>query len=119
MSSRSSAAWIRAERYSLVLWPPSISVVGHKPHAGGVDRPAARPDPVPVGLEGDAEITLEANPASTGPRKAADPGREAGVNRLSIGVQGFDPRRSLSSSGGRTEPGRRAIKQAAQPDSRT
>jgi oxygen-independent coproporphyrinogen III oxidase len=39
----------------------------------------------------DAEVTLEANPAST------DEGRvsawlEGGVNRLSLGVQGFDPR---------------------------
>ena len=39
----------------------------------------------------DAEITLEANPASTDAAKLAA-WREAGVNRLSVGVQGFDPR---------------------------
>jgi oxygen-independent coproporphyrinogen-3 oxidase len=39
----------------------------------------------------DAEVTLEANPASTDePRVAA--WMEGGVNRLSLGVQGFDPR---------------------------
>jgi oxygen-independent coproporphyrinogen-3 oxidase len=39
----------------------------------------------------DAEITLEANPASTDePRLAA--WLEGGVNRLSLGVQGFEPR---------------------------
>jgi oxygen-independent coproporphyrinogen-3 oxidase len=39
----------------------------------------------------DAEVTLEANPASTDePRLAA--WLEGGVNRLSLGVQGFEPR---------------------------
>ena len=39
----------------------------------------------------DAEVTLEANPASTdAPRIEA--WLEGGVNRLSLGVQGFDPR---------------------------
>jgi oxygen-independent coproporphyrinogen-3 oxidase len=39
----------------------------------------------------DAEVTLEANPASTDePRLAA--WLESGVNRLSLGVQGFEPR---------------------------
>lgn len=39
----------------------------------------------------DAEVTLEANPTSTDePRLAA--WIEGGVNRLSLGVQGFDPR---------------------------
>jgi oxygen-independent coproporphyrinogen-3 oxidase len=42
-------------------------------------------------LEPDAEITLEANPASTDPVKLAC-WREGGVNRLSLGVQGFDAR---------------------------
>ena len=37
------------------------------------------------------EVTLEANPASTDPEKLAA-WREGGVNRLSLGVQGFDPR---------------------------
>jgi oxygen-independent coproporphyrinogen III oxidase len=45
-------------------------------------------------LEPDAEVTLEANPASTDlPRLRA--WREGGVNRLSLGVQGFD-RRALA-----------------------
>lgn len=38
-----------------------------------------------------AEVTLEANPASTDPERLAA-WREGGVNRLSLGVQGFDPR---------------------------
>jgi len=38
-----------------------------------------------------AEVTLEANPASTDPMKLAA-WRGAGVNRLSLGVQGFDQR---------------------------
>jgi oxygen-independent coproporphyrinogen-3 oxidase len=42
-------------------------------------------------VDPDAEITLEANPASTDPAKLAT-WRDAGVNRLSVGVQGFDPR---------------------------
>ena len=41
-------------------------------------------------VEPGAEITLEANPASTDPERLAA-WREGGVNRLSIGVQGFDP----------------------------
>lgn len=36
------------------------------------------------------EVTLEANPVSTDPEKL-EAWREGGVNRLSIGVQGFDP----------------------------
>src|SRR5467141_357477 len=39
----------------------------------------------------DAEVTLEANPASTDQPKVAA-WREGGVNRLSLGVQGFDRR---------------------------
>jgi oxygen-independent coproporphyrinogen III oxidase len=42
-------------------------------------------------IEPDAEVTLEANPASTDPEKLSR-WREGGVNRLSLGVQGFDPR---------------------------
>lgn len=38
-----------------------------------------------------AEVTLEANPATTDPQKL-EVWREGGVNRLSLGVQGFDPR---------------------------
>src|SRR5437762_5332222 len=42
-------------------------------------------------LAPDAEVTLEANPASTDETKIAA-WLEGGVNRLSLGVQGFDPR---------------------------
>lgn len=42
-------------------------------------------------IEPDAEVTLEANPASTDRERLAA-WRGGGVNRLSIGVQGFDPR---------------------------
>ena len=41
-------------------------------------------------VQRDAEVTLEANPASTDDARLAA-WRAAGVNRLSIGVQGFDP----------------------------
>jgi len=39
----------------------------------------------------DAEVTLEANPASTDEAKL-EAWLDGGVNRLSLGVQGFDPR---------------------------
>jgi putative oxygen-independent coproporphyrinogen III oxidase len=39
----------------------------------------------------DAEVTLEANPGSTDSERIAA-WLESGVNRLSLGVQGFDPR---------------------------
>jgi oxygen-independent coproporphyrinogen-3 oxidase len=42
-------------------------------------------------IEPDAEVSLEANPASTDLERLAA-WREGGVNRLSLGVQGFDPR---------------------------
>lgn len=42
-------------------------------------------------VEPDAEVTLEANPASTDEEKL-DSWLAAGVNRLSLGVQGFDGR---------------------------
>lgn len=42
-------------------------------------------------VEPDAEITLEANPGTFEARKFAD-FRAAGVNRLSIGIQSFNPR---------------------------
>jgi oxygen-independent coproporphyrinogen-3 oxidase len=45
-------------------------------------------------MEDGAEVTLEANPASTDAEKLAA-WRELGVNRLSLGVQGFD-RRALA-----------------------
>jgi oxygen-independent coproporphyrinogen-3 oxidase len=63
-------------------------------------------------IQPEAEITLEANPASTDPEKLAA-WREAGVNRLSLGVQGFDPR-SLAILERRTDASqaRRAIRQA-------
>ena len=62
----------------------------------------------------EAEITLEANPASTDGQKLAV-WRENGVNRLSIGVQGFDPR-ALAVLERRTDgaQARRAVKEARQ-----
>jgi len=45
-------------------------------------------------VEADAEVTLEANPASTDPERL-EAWRDGGVNRLSLGVQGFD-RRALA-----------------------
>jgi oxygen-independent coproporphyrinogen-3 oxidase len=63
-------------------------------------------------LSHDAEITLEANPASTNPAKL-EAWRRSGVNRLSIGVQGFDPR-ALAVLERRTDgsQARRAVRQA-------
>jgi len=43
-----------------------------------------------LSLAGDAEITLEANPGTVD-RDGFDGFRAAGINRLSIGVQSFDP----------------------------
>jgi oxygen-independent coproporphyrinogen-3 oxidase len=43
-------------------------------------------------LAADAEITLEANPGTVEAEKFRDFGA-AGVNRLSVGIQSFDPRR--------------------------
>ncbi len=43
-------------------------------------------------LTADAEITLEANPGTVEAEKFRD-FRAAGVNRLSVGIQSFDPRR--------------------------
>ena len=44
-----------------------------------------------LALAADAEITLEANPGTVEAEKFRD-FRAAGVNRLSIGIQSFDPR---------------------------
>jgi oxygen-independent coproporphyrinogen III oxidase len=41
-------------------------------------------------IDSDAEVTLEANPDDVTP-EAADAWRVAGVNRVSLGVQSFDP----------------------------
>jgi len=43
-----------------------------------------------LGLPPDAEVTLEANPESCDPERIAA-WRAAGVNRVSVGVQSFDP----------------------------
>jgi oxygen-independent coproporphyrinogen-3 oxidase len=43
------------------------------------------------GLQPDAEVTLEANPDDVTPATAAA-WRAAGINRVSLGVQSFDPR---------------------------
>jgi oxygen-independent coproporphyrinogen-3 oxidase len=63
-------------------------------------------------VEPDAEVTLEANPASTDPERLAA-WREGGVNRLSLGVQGFD-RRALAVLERRTDGAQaeRAYRQA-------
>jgi oxygen-independent coproporphyrinogen-3 oxidase len=56
--------------------------------AGIADRMLAHVRAV-FDVEPGAEVTLEANPASTDPEKLAV-WRSRGVNRLSLGVQGFD-----------------------------
>jgi len=63
-------------------------------------------------VEPDAEFTLEANPASTDPERLAA-WRDGGVNRLSLGVQGFD-RRALAVLERRTDgaAAERALRQA-------
>jgi oxygen-independent coproporphyrinogen-3 oxidase len=55
----------------------------------------------------EAEVTLEANPASTDPERL-EAWRRGGVNRLSLGVQGFD-RRALGVLERRTD-GREAVR---------
>ena len=64
------------------------------------------------GINSTAEITLEANPVSTDPERLAI-WRAAGVNRLSLGVQGFDSR-ALAVLERRTDGAQaeRAVKQA-------
>ena len=63
-------------------------------------------------VEADAEVTLEANPASTDPERL-EAWRAGGVNRLSLGVQGFD-RRALAVLERRTDGSQavRALRQA-------
>jgi oxygen-independent coproporphyrinogen-3 oxidase len=63
-------------------------------------------------VEPDAEVTLEANPASTDPERLAA-WRSGGVTRLSLGVQGFD-RRALAVLERRTDGAmaERAFRQA-------
>ena len=51
----------------------------------------------------DAEITLEANPDDINPDAAAR-WRAAGVNRVSLGVQSFDPGVLVSASQARASP---------------
>jgi len=65
-----------------------------------------------IGIAAGAEITLEANPASTDPEKLTA-WLAAGVNRLSLGVQGFDAR-SLAVLERRTDghQARRAVREA-------
>ena len=65
-------------------------------------------------VEPEAEVTLEANPASTDPERLAA-WREGGVNRLSLGVQGFD-RRALAVLERRTDGAQaeRAFREARQ-----
>jgi putative oxygen-independent coproporphyrinogen III oxidase len=58
------------------------------------------------GLEGDAEVTLEANPGTLTPEKLAGY-RSAGVNRLSIGIQSFEDR--LLATLGRVHTAREAL----------
>ena len=66
-----------------------------------------------LGLPRGAEVTLEANPESADARRAAA-WREAGVTRVSIGVQSFDPV-VLRKLGRRHGPGdaERAIREVA------
>ena len=58
-----------------------------------------------LALAPDAEITLEANPGSAEAEKFRDL-RAAGINRLSLGIQSFDPRHLKSL--GRIHDGREA-----------
>ena len=58
------------------------------------------------GLEGDAEVTLEANPGTITLEKLAGY-RAAGVNRLSLGIQSFEDR--LLSRLGRVHTAREAV----------
>ena len=57
--------------------------------AAGIGRIISAADSM-YGLEADAEITLEANPGTFEQDRFADY-RKVGVNRLSVGVQSFQP----------------------------
>ncbi|MEP6942379.1 MAG: radical SAM family heme chaperone HemW [Betaproteobacteria bacterium] len=78
------------------IWGRRISTVfigGGTPSlfsAAAIDRLLAAVRACVV-LAPDAEITLEANPGTFEQQKFAD-FRSAGINRLSLGVQSFDPR---------------------------
>ena len=65
------------------------------------------------GLPADAEVTLEVNPESCDPARLRA-WRAAGVNRVSVGVQSFDPG-VLAKLGRRHSPeaGERAVREAA------
>jgi oxygen-independent coproporphyrinogen-3 oxidase len=98
-------AWddARAERYlhalrAEIAGAPAVSAAtlffgGGTPTTYGPDAIAALIGEIGArfALPHDAEITTEANPDPTLPERLAGY-RAAGVNRLSIGVQSFDPR---------------------------
>ncbi len=73
------------------LAPASLYLGGGTPSLWEPEHVAAVVQAVRrLGLPSGAEITLEANPESTDPGRLAA-WREAGVNRVSVGVQSFDP----------------------------
>ena len=82
----SQLSWVQGRRLGSIFFgggTPSL----FSPHAiGAILEMAERL----VGFESDIEITLEANPGTFEQAKFAGY-RAAGVNRLSIGVQSFDP----------------------------
>ncbi|WP_346838480.1 radical SAM family heme chaperone HemW [Microbulbifer sp. SAOS-129_SWC] len=84
---RSQLPWVQGRRFSTIFFgggTPSL----FSPAAIGAILQAAEQL---VGFAPDIEITLEANPGTFEQDKFAGY-RAAGVNRLSIGVQSFDPR---------------------------
>ena len=77
------------------VWGRTVEIAVHRRRhtqpvlAGGIDRLLGEIR-ARLPLKPGAEITLEANPGHS--RPDALPGfREAGINRLSIGVQSFQP----------------------------
>ena len=85
---------LRAARERLPFQPlATVYLGGGTPSLLGPDLVARLLATVRATFEvaGGAEVTLEANPASTDQAKLAA-WLEGGVNRLSLGVQGFDPK---------------------------
>ncbi len=90
-------AWRRAFFACLSRWREELGAVGVETIFFGGGTPSTMPPGLAADLidktaalfqlSGNAEITLEANPSSTG--TLAD-FRAAGINRLSLGVQSFD-----------------------------
>lgn len=85
------AWWFEKARWSRPIELDSVFVGGGTPSLLGAEAPGALAETLRrwFALSGNVEWTVESNPASLTP-EVATAWREAGANRLSIGVQAFD-----------------------------